>query len=817
MTGRDPSNSAIQGFRASASATLGNVERAQVIGTRAQTADPLNVTPYWVITNAHWINCKQLSPSEHSRIPTIGTRHKGHLGTVSPPDESPLRSGCISILFRIGGQTMYACPATRRTFRAPKTKSQRHRLSVAASALLFVWSAILLLPGAAHAAITSAPIIVDGFSIPAGTDVTLDSDGAPLDATLKSPVTEAGTNLPAGAVLIIGEGNKIWAIWLPDGQTGSFRDMQVNGDLWLAIRPANDDDLCPDIGGSWRWATSAWNLLPHWSLKASSLSTTKPNGILTLSQDYVGSSANNTSTSTSVATDVLAIPKDSLILRSGEDVKAIYFRGAGKLAGHQVPSGTLVLFEGEDAAVWSHADISAGRYVAKAGELFALYTDGSLAFFSTRGSASLPDGLAVPDGSFIGLEGGHAYYAWLPANTPVRGFKAVANRTICFDGQDDVHMRLAEDGQLRGERIPKGSDVIVRPDGSIMRALFYEPLTLQGVKLALFYQNDPKIRSATFFKNGQLRSANNENTVTVGSLQVSPGLVIFYDDGSLHQGVPVSDTNIQGVPVMGGRVVMLDPDGSPYVFTAASDWSKEATHLHRGEEYLGSYTKNDTFVLLNNADLTEMINAAVASLIDPLPDKIRENSGKFPFGNMGNMSIHDVRTGLSTDHIDVHGELSVQNMFTNPPFADCDGNIWADFVVRWYTGGMYAMGQNQDLQYKPVFGIYVSQYGGGVSHHFCPGTDFIRAVATIGSAFGFVASPDQLLQNFVNRFAGKLRFQKALDDKNQKMIAQYLQAVTQDGEVVADSIRYNRLYIDGGQLKMDYSYEVRHPEGPGGS
>ena len=279
-------------------------------------------------------------------------------------------------------------------------------------------------------------------------------------------------------------------------------------------------------------------------------------------------------------------------------------------------------------------------------------------------------------------------------------------------------------------------------------------------------------------------------------------------NGTVEIGTLNKDTLVSGIPCAGGGDIRLNQSGRAVACRLSADWTLGASHLQKGDFFNGRLTLEDTIHLKDNVTLTASIVDIQNNLLDELSDQLLQSSSKFPFGNMGTPKIHDLRQQFpGPDNILTHEELSVENLFTNPPFADCDGNIAADTEIGWSIS--YELGTT-------YIAVWIRHLHGEISHHFCPGTSTLEAVGAIwGWLKGDISSytVGGRAQSLATKFIAGTSSHK-IETIKPAMIAKLaplialLPTAGQQAKVDPSSLRLKRLYVDAGQLILDYTYDA---------
>jgi hypothetical protein len=182
-------------------------------------------------------------------------------------------------------------------------------------------------------------------------------------------------------------------------------------------------------------------------------------------------------------------------------------------------------------------------------------------------------------------------------------------------------------------------------------------------------------------------------------------------------------------------------------------------------------------------------------ICDKLAAELLKKSSVFPFGRIGQITKHDFRSSLGADHIDLHQEIAVKDLLTNPTFADCDSNIAIDATLKWALIEGFR---------RPTFKAWISSLKGEISHNFCPGTFVLEAVLAIGKALGLV--------NFELQSPASLNDPltlKSINDDQMAQIIAFLNSLHPESKVPDWSFKPTSIFIDHQQLKLAYEYSVQ--------
>lgn len=631
---------------------------------------------------------------------------------------------------------------------------------------------------------------VGDVNLPAGTEVYYSQKQSPLEALIHNPAKWEGVSLPAETRVIFQDARAAWVI-VPNNGVAVITGSPLSGAIArLPVKPPPSfPDLTKECVDSRGWLAPGaipepkkWKPLRIPSIKPQDKPTTSQH-IVTLAQKY--------------QSDDFEIPAGSIIEASddGTLVEAFYTSDTARVFKFALPPHSLMLMHPAWATVAVQSDTQVSIFNVQAGSAFYIDAVGNIANIKTSDATDLPPGFTVPAGSTVDYEDGQLFYVRLGQPATYRGLKVNSGRYICFSSDGYSNVPLAKDAIFSDKSFPSDSYLIIGPDGQVVRAILSRPATFDGLQYYRYKPTTGPLPIVTFKANGHVHDGFLTAAAVIGGISVAQDYVRFHDDGSLERATLNGDQIIAGVPCMGGTEVMLGRDGSPIYFTASADWSVGKTKLHRGDRFTGLFTVTGTTVILDKASLNAALNGVQKQIVDErLAPEVRKNSGKFPFGNIGKITGHDFRVTLAEDHIDLHQEASVESLLTNPPFADCDSNIEIDITLKWTI--------SNNLPH-PVFMMWYSSMSGALSHDFCPGTSTIEAVATIGKALGIIhynLQPPDIKNPLLS---------KQFDDKTLAIIHAFLAAAHPNGTVLDWSFKPTRVFIDQGQLKLDYEYQVQ--------
>jgi hypothetical protein len=633
---------------------------------------------------------------------------------------------------------------------------------------------------------------VGDVKLPTGTEIILSQQQSPIEALIHKPVKWDGVSIP-GETRIIFQGTRASWVIVPNEGVAVIAGSSLSGTIArLPVKSfATGPVLMKECDDSRGWLSPG--ALPEPKLnKPLRVPSIKPvekpsvtQRIVTLRQKFESNDFEIPAGSTLAATD------------DGTVVTYFYTAAKARVFNFVLPPRSLVYCGRSWSTVVVQSDMQAGIFHIRAGGVFNIDANGNVANVRTSGPITLLPEFTVPPGSLVDYEDGLLTYVGLGEAATYRGLKVNSGRYVCFAPDGFSNVPLAEDATFAGKSFPAGTTLIIGPDGGVVRAVLSRPATFDGLQ---FFRDKPTSGKpiVRFNTNGHVHSGFLNSTAEVGGIAIARGDARFYDDGTLAEGTLNGDQTIAGVPCMGGAYVELDKDGSPIRFTASADWSIGSTLLHRGDGFSGTFTVTGTTVILDNASLNNTLNSAQALIVfEKLAPELRKHAGKFPFGNIGEIIGHDFRVSLAEDHIDLHQEATVKDFLTNPPFADCDSDIQTDITLKWTISNNFI---------RPVLVMWYSSMSGSISHNFCPGTSFLEAVLeaqrVVGRMFGLVV--DSL------RFPGidNPLLTKQFDQKTLAKIHAFLVAAHPNGKVLDWTFKPTRAFIEEGQLKLDYQYEV---------
>jgi hypothetical protein len=176
-------------------------------------------------------------------------------------------------------------------------------------------------------------------------------------------------------------------------------------------------------------------------------------------------------------------------------------------------------------------------------------------------------------------------------------------------------------------------------------------------------------------------------------------------------------------------------------------------------------------------------------------------SSKFPFGNISTIQDHDFVWNASGTVLNISQQLHVQKLFTNPPFADCDGDLKLDATVTWVVVKEFM---------KQSVVAWPSTLTISYKHGLCPGTAAIETIA--GALADLVPHIRELIDSKTSgalaSLAQKSVIQKEIGDTTLAKYGQLLQFLQTDGTFVPGSLQIDSVLVENGNLNLHYSYGI---------
>jgi hypothetical protein len=637
----------------------------------------------------------------------------------------------------------------------------------------------------AEAEILSQTLTIRSTVLPAGTEVVRDTDGDVTEAVLHSPSSWQGVSLPTSSRIIYFK-NQIFAL-LPSAPSATINGRELAATVetleWNAPVP-NTDMECRSPNGSWLIERSGPASTPF-----------RPLTLASIVPSVQGVQSHVHTLNAAVRSDDLDLAVGTIVISDDQgNVSHLYLAGDRSRLGNFVLSkGSLVDLGPYWRTVYTQDELTVGNLVVAAGGSFGFDGDGNVAYATLGQDVSILDGFVVPAGSTIGFSASRLFDVILAKDTTYRGIALGAGHAACFAFDGSANLLLKESTTTDGKTFPAGSNVVLSPQGQVESAFLSGPGTFDGFTIW-----KPSYPVVSFNGTGHFRSGFLQTTAQVGGFSVKSYLLL-YDDGKIESANLNGDQTINGIPCAGDQEVDFDNAGRPTTCTLSADYTLGPNHLHHGQRFSNRFnqTVSANFTILQPQDLANLLGGIANQVTDSGKAQLMKNSSKFPFGNIGNITPHDFRWSPSLDHIDVHEELSVQNMLTNPPFADCDSNVVIDATISWTIAKVFPG--------KIVAAAWVSKLGGGFSHNFCPGTSVLEAVAAVGRVFGLIHDD---LSGPLASAAQSHSVQKNFGPATEQKIEAFLQQLYTGATVVNGSFSPDRLYIENQQLKLAYHYEI---------
>ena len=676
-------------------------------------------------------------------------------------------------------------------------------------ATLLLWSFLIISSrayGGAQDPSVQGNITIHGIALPSDATITRNSLGDPIAASLKSPLTFAGKTYPSGTILL----SFIDGVYMytPPATSGSspaaanvtgslaslFNDRDLQGECgqhgyYTGALPAGDDD--PQVH-----AVSRNDLINPSQLSL----TTSPAlvaGLAILDRDYKSPQGD--------------LPRGTAVVISSDlaSVNLIYFSAAGRLGAIALPAGTVVErggWWGSYEIIFTPEEVKIGENTVAAGGYFMLAWDGTLSELVTKDALQVSPGLIAPPLSRVAFWDGRLSRVDLRSGATATyfGISLAGGHTACFDRDGAAYLRLGQNTTVQSIKFPPDSSVTSDKFGNLTGAFLTQDTTINTLPVKA---TTPGQVGVLFSGSGQIIRATLSAPTSIDGVLVK-GEIWLRDDGSLLDGVLSGDQTIGGIPCMGDRGIQLNAHGQPISFTAAGPYKIGNETLSRGQPFYGSYSKSGVFPVLDATkkldgspadafanQMTQSMTQIDQDLVTKAKDAILGHSSKFPFGNIGNIQDHDFRWSGSGNRLTIHQEFHVQNMFTNPPFADCDAELKLDVVVTWNISNGFM---------KQYVTAWPSQISGGYSHGVCPGT---AAIETIGAAlYDLFPHIRELIDTKVSGSLSDLKKESLIQKTIGDAALAELRLITGDPSLVPGSLKIDSLLIENGSLNLHYSY-----------
>ena len=371
--------------------------------------------------------------------------------------------------------------------------------------------------------------------------------------------------------------------------------------------------------------------------------------------------------------------------------------------------------------------------------------------------------------------------------------------SICFSDDGSANLQLAKASTIGGISFPAGSYVEEDATGKPASAVLSSDIQIGSMKIksSNLQQVDLYLNAAAQVRRAVLAAPANVNGISVKDE------ITIQDSGVLASGILSGDQMIDGVPFMGDQYIQLNDKGHPIYFTAAAPYTIGMTQLQRGQPFLGTYQKQGVLPIFDGSkgELANAMQQLQGELISKATDAVRTISSKFPFGNIAGIQDHDFVWSGSGNTLNISQQLHVEKLFTNAPFADCDGDLKLDATVTWLVVPEF---MKQSLVAWP------STLTISYKHGMCPGTAAIEDIT--GALYILVPHIREMLDSktsgLVNGLAQKGVIQKEIQDVSLAKYEQLLQLLQTDTTIVKYSIRIDSLVIESGSLNLHYSYSV---------
>jgi hypothetical protein len=619
----------------------------------------------------------------------------------------------------------------------------------------------------------STPETIHGSTLPAGTQLTETDAGEPIAAVLNTQIVLRSVVLPPGSEIL----------FFDDADFGIVHSIDAAASSTVAfVGDGVGRTLSSICSGSPAFRTNIANsvdLKAHFaedfSLSHMDLSFhTQDNHFGILKSKYESSD--------------VRLPPGTLI---DNMVQTVYFPSAGRIGPYEVEPGTLLWHPGV-WDVYTRNAIKLGDFEVAAKGNFDLSGDGNIVDFLNSASISMAPGLTAPPRSRVFFIDNKLFVVDLSGPATYQGLHISGQFSACFTINGVADVVLDQDAVIGGDHYARGSRLNIAPNGTLLLAAPALPTSAHGFSVAA------SPHTVTFYDSGNVRDLFLTEPTTFKGIKVQ-GYTALTEDGHVTHGNLVGDQTISGIPCMGGTDISLTGAQVPIDFTAASDFTIRDTHLHRGQRFLGTAEVKGTKVVLDPAHLAQAVNSIHADLVQKANDAIKQASSKFPFGNIGTIQDHDFRWSASGHELQLHQEFSVQNLFTNPPFSDCDAQVHIDITVRWMAFSGF---------YGAQIVAWPASIGGGYSHGVCPGTAALEAVAAVGRIFSHIRElMDQKITQPLQALAEKSVIQRQLSSA---ALSQYDDVIKfAEPGFLDHSVGIDDLVVDSGSLKLSYHYAVR--------
>lgn len=636
---------------------------------------------------------------------------------------------------------------------------------------------------------------VGPITLPAGTDISYATDGSAAEALLHAPLKFGSETLPSNSRLAFFL-DAAYAIF--PSQESSIASGQTASSMRIELLYSLEDlsQECKSGKGSWLTnydAPQLHSISRGDQLDISKLSLSdrpKPFYAATLSSSYKGEDAD--------------LPIGTVIQVDGQgNVVGIYLPSAGRLGPLLLPQGTIVDrgAYGSYEGIYVHDSISVSGYDILPEGFLMLAWDGSLSETTLNAPMSVNAGLTAPRRARVGFMNGHVHRVDIRDQEVVSyfGSQLAPGHSICLSDAGEANIRIAADTKIGLNMFPSGSFIIESPSGNPMLALLSQNASISGlvIKSTSGTQVD-----AYFDDHGHIRRAVLAVPATIGGVKIAGEIETQGNGYALKSGTLVNDELIDGVPCLGGKPVQLNSAGHPVVFTASSTYKIGDTVLQRGQPFLGTYAKHGVLLIFDGSkgELANAIKQLQSDLISKGKTSVLTLSSKFPFGNMGTIQDHDFTWDASGSVLHLSQQLHIQNLFTNPPFGDCDGDLKLDATVNWIVVHEFM---------KELVVAWPSVLTVSYRHNLCPGTSAIEVAKAVAELDPHLRELlDSKISGPLAGLAQKSVIQKEIGDTAIAKYEQILQFLQTDGSFVPGSLQIDSVLVENGNLNIHYSYSV---------
>jgi hypothetical protein len=498
------------------------------------------------------------------------------------------------------------------------------------------------------------------------------------------------------------------------------------------------------------------------------------------------------------------LPKGTIAVTSddGLTIIAVYLASMGQVASVTLPPGTYITL-GPEITIKSPFPVTVANFQTMPDTVLAISSRyGTIDTLTLLADSVINYGIPVPGGSTISYLAGQLFVVRLSKSTSVWGFPVDAGRLVCFDKDGTANLPLAQNINWKSRQLHAGFFLLVTQAGDLVSAAINRPVS---VGAATYFKpaswSNESYNALRFWPPGNVREGWLATSTRFGATEFAVSDIQFRENRTVQFGTLQDDTVIDGIPCLGGTQIWFNENGKPVSFTVSSTWTIGTTTLTRGQRFNGRFSLRDTIILMDPGTLSDAINELQTNYLEELIQKLLKSSSKFPFGRMGTPIIHDVLADFNaSDYIATHQELAIPELFTNPPFADCDGNISANTVFGWsitYSG------------HKTRVNLWIAQLSGVISHHFCPGTSTLQAA---GQIWSWIRGIDYTIGGratlFANKFVQKAEISKEIEKKMIAQISALLPTDKRSAVVDPVSLQISRVYINDAALMVEFTYDA---------